>query len=142
MTAEEKKLAVSMLPRKKKALYDKIMYSKKRKASQVNIVFFRKMSLSNKLFVVQQFKFLIFFFLLNFRFENLTINVKVTMKFNVVKRKTKCIKFDCLIFEFKILNYRSFIFSFLKLLAKWVLYDLDFSLEIFGLRNAFYYISK
>ncbi|XP_065663094.1 pescadillo homolog isoform X2 [Hydra vulgaris] len=35
LTAEEKKLAVSMLPRKKKALYEKIMHSKKRKASQV-----------------------------------------------------------------------------------------------------------
>lgn len=35
LTAEEKKLAIMMLPKKKKALYDKIMYSKKKKASQV-----------------------------------------------------------------------------------------------------------
>lgn len=35
MSAEEKKLAIMMLPKKKKALYDKIMYSKKKKASQV-----------------------------------------------------------------------------------------------------------
>jgi len=35
MSAEEKKLAIMMLPKKKKALYDKIIYSKKKKASQV-----------------------------------------------------------------------------------------------------------
>ena len=32
---EEKKLAVMMMPRKKRKLYDKIMYSKKKKASEV-----------------------------------------------------------------------------------------------------------
>merc|ERR1712141_569727 len=35
MSAEEKKLAVMMLPKKKKALYDKIIHSKKKKASGV-----------------------------------------------------------------------------------------------------------
>lgn len=34
-TNEEKKLAVMMMPRKKRKLYDKIMYSKKQKASEV-----------------------------------------------------------------------------------------------------------
>lgn len=44
MTAEEKKLATMMLPKKKKALYDKIVYSKKKKASQV-----RKLEAKRKL---------------------------------------------------------------------------------------------
>jgi len=35
LTPEEKKLAIMMMPKKKKALYEKIMYSKKKKASQV-----------------------------------------------------------------------------------------------------------
>ena len=34
-TSEEKKLAVMMMPRKKRKLYDKIMHSKKQKASEV-----------------------------------------------------------------------------------------------------------
>jgi len=44
MTPEEKKLAIMMLPKKKKALYDKIIYSKKKKASQV-----RKLEAKRKL---------------------------------------------------------------------------------------------
>ena len=35
ISAEEKKLAVMMMPRKKRKLYDKIMYSKKKKATEV-----------------------------------------------------------------------------------------------------------
>jgi len=44
MSAEEKKLAVMMLPKKKKALYDKIVHSKKKKASSV-----RKLEAKRKL---------------------------------------------------------------------------------------------
>merc|ERR1711936_790835 len=44
MSAEEKKLAVTMLPKKKKALYDKIVHSKKKKASSV-----RKLEAKRKL---------------------------------------------------------------------------------------------
>jgi len=44
MSAEEKKLAIMMLPKKKKALYDKIIYSKKKKASHV-----RKLEAKRKL---------------------------------------------------------------------------------------------
>ena len=37
MSEEEKKLALMMLPKKKKVLYDKIMHSKKKKAAKVPI---------------------------------------------------------------------------------------------------------
>ena len=36
VSAEEKKLAVMMMPRKKRKLYDKIMHSKKKKATEVS----------------------------------------------------------------------------------------------------------
>ena len=44
MTSEEKKLAVMMMPTKKRKLYDKILHSKKQKAKEVGFLKFLSQS--------------------------------------------------------------------------------------------------